>query len=293
MKKNLRILVLCLVGILAVNCSSDDNSSPKEEVIPGKKTKDLKVIDSFVYSSYDKDKLIEDITVTFFYNEDGTVNRKEEINKGYDTKQEVEKETLTYTYKDNLPSALTLETLLTNNTTEYWDLQYIYENNKIVKADAITDKTEGNKTLYSFSYNTKGQLVHTKNSTDNTDQGTTYKYDDRGNLVEVNSNGMIELITYDDKKSPYTNMNISDQTYAIEFFENEEQFLIRSPHNVAGTTFNYNPTNQTYSDKYTHHNTYDKDGYLETANVKSSLDTRGKVSEIKYIYKIITVPVKQ
>ena len=296
MKKNLRILALCLVSMFAVNCSSDDNSIKepgKEEVDPGIEIKELKVIDNFVYSSYDKEKHIEDVTTTFFYNEDGTVNNTEEITKSFDGKNEVEKEILTYTYENNLPFAMTLETYTTDKKYEYWDLQYIYENNRIVKADAITDKTEGDKSLYSFYYNPKGQLIQTKNSTDKTDQGTTYKYDDRGNLIEVNSNGMIELITYDDKKSPYTNMNISDQAYSIEFFETEEQFLIRSPHNVTGTTFDYKPSDQTYNDKFTHQNTYDKEGYLKTSTVLSTVNNRGKVSEIKYTYKTIKVLVKK
>lgn len=286
MKKNLRILALCLVGVLAVNCSSDDNSSPKEE----NKTKELKVIDSSIYSSFDNDKLIEDVTITYFYNEDGTVNHTEEITKGYDDKKEVDKEILTYTYENNLPFALTQETFLANNTTDYWDLQYTYENNRIVKADAINNKTEGNKTLYSFSYNTKGQLINTINSNQYTNNKRTYKYDVNGNLEEVNSDGMIELITYDDKKSPFTNMNISNQSYSMEFFEVHDQFLIRSPHNITQTIFDATNTNIINRTTHTLVNKYDKDDYLTTSTetVKNK-----KASELKYTYKTITVPVKE
>lgn len=290
MKKKLRILVLCLVSILAVNCSSDDNSSPKEEVIPGKKTKDLKVIDSFVYSSFYDNKLNRKETTTFFYNEDGTVNYKNIIRKSYRGGEKIEKEVVTYTYKNNLIVAFKQETFLTNQPSLIWKMEYVVENNKIVKG--ISERNGKQISILNFIYNAKGQLINTKNSQNQTEEGITYKYDDRGNLVEVNYDGYLDRhITYDDNKSPYTNMNISNQMLRQESFADHDDMLIHSPNNVTSTLQSYDPITQEYSWIHTNANTYDKENYLETSITEMVSPVVVRVSEIKYTYKTITVPV--
>lgn len=295
MKSILKKVTLVLLSVFVFSCSSDDNSSTtvdngNEEV----KTKELKVIDRFEYKSFDKGELVETSTVVYSYNEDGTVNNEVTTSiYAEDYKKGVEKEITTYTYKDNLPYAITSEYVNSDGSEDYWDLQYYLEGGLIIKGLAIT-KDNNEKDSYSFTYNNNKQLL-TKSIQDNKSDNfiTKYKYDKKGNVVEIDYDGTIEHVEYDDKKSPFTNMNISSLIYSIELFEEEDVFLIHSPSNVIKTSFDYNTENQSYASVFVHTNSYDAEDYLETCLIEEIIENKKvKSEEFKYTYKIITVPVK-
>ncbi|MDR0193551.1 MAG: RHS repeat protein [Myroides sp.] len=284
MKKKLRILTLALVSALTFSCSSDDSSTPDGGTQEGK-TKDIKVIDNSIYTIFDEGGETRTVTTKYSYNDDGTVKKSEELTTFSKDPKLTEKETVTYTYQNGLPLLITTESYDMDSPYEKTDFQYTYKNNRIEEGKQTNYETPSKVTLFKFSYNDKGQLTSTK--TDDTNDNTTYTYDEKGNLIKVVHNSTTELIEYDDKKSPYTNMNISDQKYSMEYFETYDQFLIRSPHNVTKTIFNATGEDNKITHLLT--NEYDKDGYLTAT---TEMNNNQKESEVKYIYKTIKVSVK-
>lgn len=219
MKKIFKTVGLCFIACLAFNCSSDDNSKDNQK--PGEEKpeeKTLVVLDRVEETEYSshymngeliKTELFSQTTHVFSYDEKNQVvgmvsNQLDEIpvGGGYLNKT---KSTITYN-EANLITRLHVVDLSKNEP--WYDETFEYNSQGLLTKSF--EATEGE--LKTYGYNAQNLISTVTTSMDNNQHTINYEYDSNGNLIHAfdpTDDGEQEFFTYDDKLSPYANMNIS------------------------------------------------------------------------------------
>lgn len=220
MKTKFKLLLLNLIIVnFFVSCSSDDSSTnTKEEDIFGKiKTK--KFISEFSNSffpneidfyNYTEDGLLINLTGGGFLS--GTYNyddKKKLISKT----RKISGETFNYEYDDQ--NRIIKQNLL--GTNEY--IKLLFENNKVI-SERLLETVGGDRTIEKkeLILDAQGRIKRINslekisirfNPNEIREELTPffntieYKYDSKGNIIEINTDGLIEQLSYDNSINPF------------------------------------------------------------------------------------------
>lgn len=217
---NFKLLILSLIVVnLSISCSSDDSSTDtKEENIFGEiKTK--KFISEFSNSffpdeidfyNYTEDGLLINLTGGRFLS--GTYNYDD--NKKLISKtREISGETFTYEY-DNQNRIIKQNLVGTN---EY--IKFLFENNKVI-SERLLETVGGDRTIEKkeLLLDNQGRIKRV-NSLEKISirfnpnelreelepffDTIEYEYDSRGNIIEINTDGSVEQLSYDNSINPF------------------------------------------------------------------------------------------
>lgn len=291
MKKILKPLLLSLVAILSINCSSDAKGDlPDEKTDPI--TKEIQVVDYFTYSFNDSEFGTRTNKVQFFYTNNGNV---EKITDTEDRKGKLYIDTTTYEYLDNKLKTVDLTYTINDKLEEHSSYSISYdEKNRISKAlfKEHLDKIEDEINVV---YNSQNQVIKTIYSQGEKPAISTYEYDLKGNIIKFisgNSNreNIIETVRYDDKKSPFINMNINYLQHSTEFFDEILSLTVKTPNNVIESKFDVNEETNIPNATHLTTNQYNEDGFLISAK-SIEVENLDNKYEIIYTYKKIKVLV--
>ncbi|AJH16303.1 hypothetical protein [Myroides profundi] len=293
MKNNLRILALCLVGMFAVNCSSDDNSITepgKEEVDPGKEEyKSIVLVlssEENVFNVEDNKETLESTNIVKFnYNEQylltsttlsipfGNTNAGDNIG---DTK---------YIYNDKLQ----LTSLEYKGQIQY---QFFYENNLLIKS-IEDDITTNNITEYKYDSSNKVIEIigynQDKNSTTPiaNKSYTKYKYNSDELITHVidseNDKYSAEITYYDKGKTLFENSIHNPQLGNSEYLY-ELELIYNPKKNIHSITDLYSQYISTYE--------FNEEGYpIKETTIEKDLKTGSIETKTvtTYTYKIVKV----
>ncbi|MDR0193552.1 MAG: hypothetical protein LBI73_00390 [Myroides sp.] len=287
MKKKLRILTLALVSVLAISCSSDDNSTPDGGTQEGK-TKDIVLVlsqEENVFNIENSKETLESTSIVKYnYNEQyrlesmtlskstGEISQGDNIG---DTK---------FIYNDK-------QQLIAIEYKGVKQNEFFYENGLLIKK--IEDDIYYN-IINEFKYDSNKRLQEkhrnsykkTNNSTKDSIQISTYQYNADGLIEKVIDQKTKEVyaeITYDKDKSLFVDMLFNNQLQNAAYLH-EIDMIYKPKHNIKIIKDNYNEYISTYE--------FDKAGYpiKETTTEKDNKSGNIERKTITtYTYKIVTV----
>lgn len=174
---------------------------------------------------YDKDNKVRQQTVQIY----GLKNGKEVLgnsevtyftynNKGMLSKAENDTETVIFTYDADGKLATEKYTDAENSEVNYEAVYKYNDEGVIVQADiTYTDNVQA---VAKYTYDSEGRLEKVAISAKGSDEvvtQTTYKYDDKGNVIEENEDGAITTYTYDENGNCTSESFTDDQYGTIKF----------------------------------------------------------------------------
>lgn len=286
MKRILKTSAICLVALLAFNCSSDDNNNG------GNQKDTLYVLDKVevtVYSTFssggilEKTELFSENTYVFNYDAQGRVvtidiDGLDEI--PYDGGVRYKKTaTISYTASDKISSLITVD----QENNEVWaDINFEYDATGML-VRSIDKEEEGDVTNY--THNDKKQIASIDVTGNGYQEVVNFEYDANGNMSSAVNPAHAKsqvLFTYDTYKNPYTNMTLDATTY-----DDYESAYLLNLFKIAKNNI------LTYQDelkmKWEMEHTYNAEGYPVTSTLHYQKDKTMLGGSYKYTYKTITV----
>lgn len=237
--KKLNLLLIFLIGLVILSCSSDDNN-PTDDQTPEETTKLLKKITFGGNGSY---------SLTFFYNTEDKLDRIESAGTGDDFIKQ-------YYYVNGVLDRAEYQDL--NGVPDGSIEQYVYNNGLLIERQDFYNNTLDERYLYSFTNGNIDNIQYIGNGQTTYSEEYIFEYDSNNNVIS--------------RKHDYLNTAISDQEATYTYDTKKSPFLNFQPNIVLIDdffSFRNNPTSQILTDlsnntvisetNYTY--TYDSDDY--------------------------------
>ena len=238
--KKLNLLLIFLIGLTILSCSSDDNNGTDDQT-PDETTKLLKKMTFSGNGNY---------SLTFFYNTDEKLDRIESAGTGDDFIKQ-------FYYDNDVLDRAEFQNL--NGVSDGSIEQYVYNNGLLIeRQDFYNNTTLDERFLYSFTNSNIDDIQYIGNGQTTYSEEYIFEYDSNNNVIS--------------RKHDYLNTAISDEELTFTYDTKKSPFLNFQP-NIALIddffSFNNNPTSRILTDlsnntvisekNYTY--TYDSDDY--------------------------------
>lgn len=232
MKTIFKTAGLCFIAGLTFSCSSDDNSpsdnNSSETLIVLDKVEKTRYSTHYSNGELTKSELFSESTYKFNYDDTGKLTTIE-----MDQLDEIPYEGITTKTKASIfyneqGKVVRLYTRDIENEEDWHDETFEYNDKGLVVKS--TEKVEND--IKTYNYNDKNQI---NSIVENNKTTSNFEYDSNGNVslaFLANDSKFQNSFMYDNKKSPYANMNIDltygnfEFTYILPFFQKAKNNII-------------------------------------------------------------------
>lgn len=207
--KTIKLVIFCILISLLMSCSSQDNSP----IVPTT----FVVLDAITYDRYATDDVDEEGNEeesertyygksidTYTYDTEGRVSVIDSDQWDETHRETVVKKLFFYNEKGKL-SAMKIQNVQTNKEL----CSRIFEYSTEGWIDKVIERKDNHQ--YVYGYSVCNFIITLSMNVDNKESTTYFEYDLAKNIVRVSNSNSRSLgggFTYDQKKTPYTNMNI-------------------------------------------------------------------------------------